>query len=63
MYPLLKRDGLALAYAATMLAWLVAWPWWPRRPTGDPRWLQTLLRVAIPVRTLLSHDRLHCAES
>lgn len=28
MYPLLKKDGLCLAYAAILLAWLNLWPTW-----------------------------------
>ena len=28
MYPLLKKDGLCLAYAAVLLLWLTLWPVW-----------------------------------
>jgi len=57
MYPLLKRDGLALAYAATMAAWLLAWrylrsTWVPPTTVGRSRTpvvFQRLIRLAIPV--------------
>ena len=29
MYPLLKKDGLCLAYAAVLLLWFNLWPTWP----------------------------------
>ena len=28
MYPLLKRDGLCVAYAAALLVWVNLWPIW-----------------------------------